>query len=211
MIDTCSLSKYIVLKWTAWGFSELGIHPVQIDESCVSTKKSLFIFFQLSLGHKVKCIIQSLFSGQIWCLYIQTAWRGIKLAVKARKEHQEQAKLLFEKRQQKDSAHSLRSLSTNVLFSRFPGSCKLVFTIDAVRSEGGWGLWKLGEGTLWGTVPIAPPAAAGGLVWSYLNKTHSTCVTDILQSHVSHTAQMWNVLPSAPLWRQKMKQSFPIF
>lgn len=33
--------------------------------------------------------------------------------------------------------HSLRSLSTNVLFSRFPGSCKLVFTMDTVRSDVG--------------------------------------------------------------------------
>ena len=70
-------------------------------------------------------------------------------------------------------ADSLRSLSTNVLFSRFPGSCKLVFTIDAVSSDAGRGLWKPGEGTPWGTVPTAPPAAAEGLVWSYLSKTHA--------------------------------------
>lgn len=40
---------------------------------------------------------------------------------------------------------SLRSLSTQTsLFSRFPGSCKLVFMIDVVSSEAGRGLWKAG-------------------------------------------------------------------
>lgn len=123
-------------------------------------------------------------------VYTWTAGRGTRWGAlwqeRARKEHHEQTGPLFQKRQQKDSAHSLRSLSTNVLFSRFPGSCKLVFTIDAVRSEAGWGPWKPGEGTPWGTVPTAPPAAAEGLVWSYLNKTHSKGIRDTLVAHASH-------------------------
>lgn len=116
--------------------------------------------------------------------------------------------MLFKKRQQKGSAHSLRSLSTNVLFSRFPGSCKLVFTIGALRSEGGWEVWKPGEGTLWGTEPTAPPAAAEGLVWSYLKKTHSRCITDTLRARLPHRPDGERPA-SAPLMEMENGTIFP--
>lgn len=158
-------------------------------------------------GHKVKSIIWAPGSQMKSVLRTVLGMRlGAPLTREGQKGAGRKSRLLFKKA--KGSTHSLRSLSTNVLFSRFPGSCKLVFTIDAVRS-GGWGLWKAGDGTPWGPVPTAPPDAAEGLVWSYLHKRHSRCITDMPHPPASHTPQAQNSHPSAQFVNME-NQSFPV-